>query len=230
MAAVTQAPTTAPIQKISVKKKSKVKTKIYVLDTCVLLYDHSAIVNFEENRIAIPITVLEELDNFKVGNETKHYEARESIRIIDRLSKDFTLREWIPLENGRGGEMKIILGDSSNPSEADKVFGKKTNDHRILDAALNLQLIEKNATVVLVSKDINLRLKAKALNLPAEDYLTGKVKDMKFAYSGKTTIDDLEASLIRKMYVSGSTKKLSALGDARANNHFYIMKNCSSSA
>ncbi|MDG2311863.1 MAG: PhoH family protein [Flavobacteriales bacterium] len=230
MAAVTQAPTSAPIQKISVKKKSKVKTKIYVLDTCVLLYDHSAIINFEENRIAIPITVLEELDNFKVGNETKHYEARESIRIIDRLSKDFTLREWIPLENGRGGEMKIILGDSSNPSEADKVFGKKTNDHRILDAALNLQVIEKNSTVVLVSKDINLRLKAKALNLPAEDYLTGKVKDMKFAYSGKTTIDDLEASVIRKMYVSGSTKKLSALGEARANNHFYIMKNCSSSA
>ena len=125
---------------------------------------------------------------------------------------------------------EALVRQKLSTSEADKVFGKKTNDHRILDAALNLQLIEKNATVVLVSKDINLRLKAKALNLPAEDYLTGKVKDMKFAYSGKTTIDDLEASVIRKMYVSGSTKKLSALGDARANNHFYIMKNCSSSA
>ena len=63
MAAVTQAPTKAPIKKNSAKKNSKVKTKIYVLDTCVLLYDHSAIINFEENRIAIPITVLEELDS-----------------------------------------------------------------------------------------------------------------------------------------------------------------------
>lgn len=230
MAAVSQAQTKAPNKKTSKKRKSKVKTKIFVLDTCVLLYDHSALNNFEENKIAIPITVLEELDNFKVGNETKNFEARETIRIIDRLSKDFTLTEWIPLENRLGGQMKIILGDSCHPSEADRVFGKKTNDHRILDAALNLQKVEKHSTVILVSKDINLRLKAKALNLPAEDYKTGKVKDLKFAYSGKTVIDDLDASVIRKMYVSGSTKKISALGEARANNHFYIMKNCSSSA
>jgi PhoH-like ATPase len=207
-----------------------VKTKIYVLDTCVLLYDHSAINNFEENQIAIPITVLEELDNFKVGNETKHYEARQTIRIIDRLSKDFTLQKWIDLDNGRGGKMKIIMGDRNHPSVADKVFGKQTNDHRILDAALSLQKTEKDSTVILVSKDINLRLKAKALNLPAEDYETGKVKDMKFAYSGITTIEDLDASVIRKMYVAGSTKKLSSLGENRANNHFYILKNCSSSA
>ena len=207
-----------------------VKTKIYVLDTCVLLYDHSAINNFEENQIAIPITVLEELDNFKVGNETKHYEARQTIRIIDKLSKNFTLQKWIDLDNGRGGKMKIIMGDSNHPSVANKVFGKQTNDHRILDAALSLQKTEKDSTVILVSKDINLRLKAKALNLPAEDYETGKVKDMKFAYSGITTIEDLDASVIRKMYVAGSTKKLSSLGENRANNHFYILKNCSSSA
>ena len=212
------------------RKLRSLKTKIYVLDTCVLLYDHSAITNFEENKIAIPITVLEELDNFKVGNETKHFEARESIRIIDRLSKDFTLQQWIPLENGRDGEMKIIMGDSDSPGVADTVFGKKTNDHRILDAALALQKVETNSTVVLVSKDINLRLKAKALKLPAEDYKTGKVKDLKFAYSGMTTLEDLDSSVIRKMYVTGSTKKISTLGESRANNHFYIMKNCSSSA
>ena len=136
MAAVVQ--TTEKITPTSKKTKKmvSVEAKIYVLDTCVLLYDHSAINNFEENQIAIPITVLEELDNFKVGNETKNYEARESIRIIDRLSKDFTLQQWIPLENGRGGKMKIIMGDSDHPGLADQVFGKKTNDHMILDAAL----------------------------------------------------------------------------------------------
>ena len=88
MAAVVQttekkSPTPKNTKKVGSVKS--VETKIYVLDTCVLLYDHSAINNFEENQIAIPITVLEELDNFKVGNETKNYEARESIRIIDRL-------------------------------------------------------------------------------------------------------------------------------------------------
>jgi PhoH-like ATPase len=96
MAAITQSPKKATPPKSSKKRTEKVKTKIHVLDTCVLLYDHSALNNFEENQIAIPITVLEELDNFKVGNETKNFEARESIRIIDRLSKDFTLQEWIP--------------------------------------------------------------------------------------------------------------------------------------
>ncbi len=226
MAAVAQSPEIG-----KTKKKSKnVKKKIFVLDTCVLIYDHSALNNFEDNRVAIPITVLEELDNFKVGNETKHYEARESIRIIDKLSKGHMLQDWIKLNNGSGGEMRIILQDPKHESEADKVFGKKTNDHRILDAAISLQKTEKDSLVTLVSKDINLRLKAKALNLPAEDYKTGKVKDMKFVYSGKTTIDGMDAEVIRKMYVAGKTKKISVLGDLRANNHFYIMKNCSSSA
>ena len=103
------------------KKSNRVKNKIFVLDTCVLIYDHSAINNFEDNRVAIPITVLEELDNFKVGNETKHFEARESIRIIDRLSKGHMLQDWIPLGNGSGGEMRIILQDPNHESEADKV-------------------------------------------------------------------------------------------------------------
>jgi PhoH-like ATPase len=217
-------------RKSSKKGTKKVKNKIFVLDTCVLLYDHSAINNFEDNKVAIPITVLEELDNFKVGNETKHFEARESIRIIDRLSKGHMLQDWIPLGNGVGGAMRIILPNPKHESEADKVFGKKTNDHRILDAAISLQKLEKDAVVTLVSKDINLRLKAKALNLPAEDYKTGKVKDMKFVYSGKTTLDGMDSEVIRKMYVAGKTKKISVLGERRANNHFYIMKNCSSSA
>ena len=87
---------------------SKLK-KIYVIDTSVLLHDHNSINNFEEHAVAIPITVLEELDKFKVGNETKNFEARECIRIIDRLSSNHTLQEWIPLENDEGVKLKIIL-------------------------------------------------------------------------------------------------------------------------
>jgi PhoH-like ATPase len=77
--------------------------KIFVLDTSVLLHDHNCINSFEDNYVAIPITVLEELDKFKVGNDTKNFEARECIRIIDRLSHAHSLQEWIPLENDNKG-------------------------------------------------------------------------------------------------------------------------------
>lgn len=76
-----------PTKKEKNTDPGKVK-KIYVIDTSVLLHDHNAINNFEENYVAIPITVLEELDKFKVGNDIKNFEAREVIRIIDRLSSN----------------------------------------------------------------------------------------------------------------------------------------------
>jgi PhoH-like ATPase len=210
--------------------KTPSTTKTFVLDTSVLLYDHSAISNFEDNRVAIPITVLEELDNFKVGNETKNFEARECIRIIDRLSKEFTLQDWVPLDNERKGKMRIILQRDQEHSPANEVFGQQSNDHRILDAALKLQREEPDTTVVLVSKDINLRLKAKALSLPAEDYKTGKVQDAKMRYTGKTLVEEVDGEVIRKLYVTGISRKITSLGGARQNNHYYILKNCTSSA
>lgn len=208
------------------------RVKVFVVDTSVLLHDHNAIKSFEDNKVAIPITVLEELDTFKVGNDTKNFEARECIRIIDRLSKDHTLQDWIPLENDGEGALRIVMSDDAHESglDASKVFDKKTNDHKILSAALQLQYDLPDMKVVLVSKDINLRLKAKALELPAEDYKTGKVKDNKHLYSGKTILEDVEGEVVRKMYVSGQTRKISVLGKERRNNHFYILRNGSASA
>jgi PhoH-like ATPase len=238
-------PTPTPVKKQAAKKKGKivnlskdkkpVKTvqvrKIYVIDTSVLLHDHNSINNFEEHSIAIPITVLEELDKFKVGNDTKNFEARECIRIIDRLSQDHTLQEWIPLENGSGGTLKIILNTSDKmPKNAEYIFGDRKNDHKILNAALQLQNEDKTAKVVMVTKDINLRLKAKALNLPAEDYKTGKVKDSMMMYSGRTTIENIDSEFIRKLYQDGRTDVVDVLGKEKQNNHFYILKNCTSSA
>ena len=143
--------------------------KIYVIDTSVLLHDHNCIHSFEDNRIAIPITVLEELDKFKVGNEIKNFEARECIRIIDRLSEEHTLQDWIPLENGLGGTLRIILNATEDSAKnAESIFESRKNDHKILNAALKLQEEEPQCKVIMVTKDINLRLKAKALNLPAD--------------------------------------------------------------
>jgi PhoH-like ATPase len=209
---------------------SKGKTKkIFVIDTSVLLHDHNSIKSFEDNHIAIPITVLEELDNFKVGNETKNFEARECIRIIDNLSKDHTLQDWVDLNNGHKGKIKIIL-DEAEDSPTKGIFVEIKNDHKILDSAIRLMRNEPKAEVILVTKDINLRLKAKALNLPAEDYKTGRVNEQRMEFDGKTYIDDVDAEVIRKLYQSGHTRKTSILGDAKQNNHFYILKNCTSSA
>ena len=84
------------------------KEKVYVLDTSVLLHDHQAITNFEDNFVAIPITVLEELDKFKLGNDTKNFSAREVIRFIDKLSGSGSLQEWIPLGKGLG-KFRVIM-------------------------------------------------------------------------------------------------------------------------
>ena len=211
-------------------KKTAVTTKIFVLDTCVLLFDHSALTNFEDNKVAIPITVLEELDRFKVGNETKHFEARECIRILDRLSQSQSLQDWIPVENGMEGQLRVIMDSGCPDAQASTVFSERTNDHKILDAALCLQAKEPEAKVILVSKDINLRLKAKALNLPAEDYQTGKVKDNRHMFTGRTTLEGVDSEVIRKMYVDGNSRKITALGEDRQNNHFYILKDGSASA
>lgn len=214
----------------SPKKKSQSK-KIYVLDTSVLLHDHNCINNFEDNLVAIPITVLEELDKFKVGNDTKNFEARECIRIIDRLSTEHTLQEWIPLDNGDGGMLKIILNTGEGlPKDAESIFDVRKNDHKILNAAIQIQQEEKKASVIMVTKDINLRLKAKALNVPAEDYKTGKVKELQMMYSGRTTIEGLDSEIIRKLYQDGRSSDLDVLGKSKLNNHFYILRNCSSSA
>lgn len=205
--------------------------KIFVIDTSVLLHDHNSILNFEDNDIAIPITVLEELDNFKVGNDTKNYEARECIRIIDRLASENTLQEWVDVGNDANGRFKIVLNDKApKKTDAEAIFDKRSNDHKILNAAMQLAAEEKDAKVTLVSKDINLRLKAKALNLPAEDYRTGKVNEKRYLYSGKSVVEDVDSEVIRKLYNSGTSRKITALGEQRRNNHFYILKNCSSSA
>ncbi len=210
--------------------RKDVTTKIFVLDTCVLLFDHSALTNFEDNKVAIPITVLEELDRFKVGNETKHFEARECIRILDRLSQSHSLQDWIPVENGLDGQLRVIMDTDCPDGNASSVFSERTNDHKILDAALCLQAKDPESKVILVSKDINLRLKAKALNLPAEDYQTGKVKDIRHMFTGRTTLDGVDSDVIRKMYVDGNSRKITSLGDDRQNNHFYILKDGSASA
>jgi PhoH-like ATPase len=208
-------------------KKKKLK-KIFVLDTSVILHDHNSLNCFEENDVAIPITVLEELDNFKRGNDTKNFEAREFIRILDRLSNDFTLQNWIPINGPEKGKFKIIMENESLITDAVKVFGNK-NDHKILNAALSLKISNKEAKIILVSKDINLRLKAKALNIIAQDFETGKIDRDSTLYNGKQIIENIESDFINKLYKQGQNNDVSILKNKIVSNGFYILKNGKSS-
>lgn len=209
--------------KIYMAKKKKVR-KIFVLDTSVILHDHNSIKCFDEHDIAIPITVLEELDNFKRGNDTKNFEAREFIRILDRISKEFTLQEWIPLNGPEMGNFKIVMENDELENDAVKIFGNK-NDHKILNAALCLTKNEKGAKVILVSKDINLRLKAKALNIEAADFETGKIDKESALYAGKNVVEDVDSDVINKLYKQGQMQDTSCLGNNVTPNGFYILKN-----
>ena len=208
--------------------KKKIQRKIFVLDTSVILHDHNSISCFEEHDVAIPITVLEELDNFKRGNDTKNYEAREFIRILDRLSKNYKLRDWIPINGNNKGKFKIVMEQTKLNEDAVKIFGPK-NDHKILNAALLLENQEKQSKVILVSKDINLRLKAKALNIDAADFKTGKIDKESALYSGKKTIDNIDSETINNLYKRGYTKDYKEIDENIVNNGFYILRNGNSS-
>ncbi len=208
--------------------KTKQK-KIFVLDTSVILYNHSALHSFEDNDVVIPITVLEELDNFKKGNEIKNFEAREFIRIMDRLSGKFTLQEWISLDGKEKGKFKVVMNEKSE-LDAVKIFGENKPDHRILNAAIVLAKENPDKKVILVTKDINLRLKAKSLSIPAEDFETGKVKDVDSLYSGKSVIEDVDKAVIDKLYAEGSCS-LKDIGEKECHpNHYFILKNNRTSA
>ena len=203
------------------------KKKIYVLDTSVILFSHDSIMNFEENDIGIPITVLEELDHLKKGNDTINFEAREFIRMIDELSSDKMLNDWIPLNGKTKGKFKILV----NQKTKNNIFNDEINDHKILDSALNLQKEENNKSVTLVSKDINLRLKAKSLNLKAEDYLTGKIKNLNSLDLEGLVIENVKTEVIDKIYENNIIEKESIFPRKKLiDNSYYILKNTKKSA
>ncbi|NGP78054.1 PhoH family protein [Balneolaceae bacterium YR4-1] len=209
--------------------RAKKPRKIFVLDTSVLLYDYDAVKNFQKNDIAIPITVLEELDTFKKGNNVINLHAREFIRYLDKISDKNMLQQWIPLNGRTHGKLRV-LKDESSEVDASDIFGNQKNDHRILNSALKLMEDEPDKKVILVSKDINLRIKARALNIEAEDYETVQVKDIDHLYKGKTEVKYEDAELINKFYREGNLKPGEVTESKPSSNHFYILKNHSSSA
>src|SRR5450759_4659535 len=205
--------------------KKKNHKKLFILDTNVLLHDYKCIYNFEENDIIIPIVVLEELDTFKRGNDLINFNAREFTRELNKLSGDMLLTANIPLGENLGN--MHIETDKAVSEKVNQSFPERTADHRILAIADYVCTSNRDKTVVLITKDINLRMKAKSLGIIAQDYENDKVTNIDDLYKGIKTLDNVDQNLINKLYelpdgVNATEFKL----DVELKGHkFYILKN-----
>ncbi len=208
-------------------RKKKVQ-RIFVLDTSVILHDHNAFQAFEEHDVVIPISVLEELDTFKKGNDTINFEAREFSRKLDAFSEGATLHEWMPIDGDKLGNFKVEMNESADPN-ACEVFGEDKADHRILNVALQLKIDYPKKEIRLISKDINLRIKAKSLNIKSDDYRKGKIKDVSSLYKGKSEENNVNNDIIDKIYDNGSVPYQEVFEEQPVPNHYYIIKNGKSS-
>ena len=152
------------------------KPKIFVLDTNVILHDHKAIRKFRDNNLVIPVAVIEEVDKFKKGTDTLSYNARGFMRDLDRITngRDFG-SGGLPI----GKDLGWIKIEPNHPftGEYADFFTDDIPDHRILSTAMWVRDNNPGTFVALVSKDINLRMKAKAVGMAVQDYLTDKVED-----------------------------------------------------
>ena len=179
---------------------SEKKRKIFVLDTNVVLHDSSCIYQFKDHDIILPITVLEELDQFKRGNETINYHAREFIRNLDAISGENLFDKGVKIGENRG-RILIVLEKKFHEDLALN-FSTQKHDHHILNIAYHYAKDNPSKQVVLVTKDGNFRMKAKSVGLMAEDYTTDHVKDLSTLYTGRRTEDEVPEELINRMYQS----------------------------
>jgi len=174
--------------------------KNYILDTNVLLHDPNSLQNFADNTVLIPIEVIEEIDRFKRESTELGQHARTVSRMLDGFRAGGRLSEGVKLPNG--GRLKVLYEAGANgSSDIPPKFNGNTVDNRILALALKLQRKSPDAQTVLVSKDINLRIKADALHLHAEDYETDRVY-IKDLYTGMVEVN-LHADKLAELRANG---------------------------
>lgn len=210
---------------------AKKSTKVFILDTNVILHDSSCILQFKENDIVIPLTVIEELDHFKRGSQVINLNAREFARTLDTMTGSALFNGGVSLGKGRG---KVRIAISRGLSdEIKEIFKDDTPDHRILSSALEVQKSDKKRSIILVTKDVNLRMKAKALGIPAEDYTTDRISNVEELYSGKEIIENFSDDILVKLYqppyevpLQDVVKKIK--GEIQPNK-FFILRNTSRS-
>lgn len=172
--------------------------KNFILDTNVILHDYKCLDNFQENDIYIPFVVLEELDNFKKGNEQINYNARAFVRELDDLTENGLFEDGAELGFGRG--RLYILNMPEYSEEIAKSFPDPKPDNQILSVVLGVGKKYPDIKTILVTKDINLRMKARSLGLLVEDYITDKVINVDAFSEEELVIEGVDADLIDKLY------------------------------
>lgn len=198
--------------------------KNFVLDTNVILHDADSIYNFEENNIYLPIVVLEELDRFKKGNEQINFNAREFIRELDKITDNSLFTDGAQLGPGLG-RLYIVIGDQYNP-EIVRAFPEKIPDHRILSTTKSIINAHPNEETILVTKDINLRMKARSLGIKTEDYYSDKVKNTDQFDKEQRIIEVADPMKLESLYKSNHQIEPGDLGmkpeDFTANECFTL--------
>lgn len=205
--------------------------KIFLLDTNVILHDSSCIYNFGEHDILIAITVLEELDSFKKGGQIINYHARQFIRAVDELSADKLFNGGVEI-GPNNGRISVRLEKAMHPDLKRNFPGNDKPDHRILNLGFCTATEHPDKTVILVTKDMNLRMKARSIGLMAEDYTTDHVQDPQKLYTGCRYEDNVSAQLIESLYAqkSGCCEVKSPSEPPLLPNEFTILKNGKKSA
>ncbi|SMO90080.1 PhoH-like ATPase [Saccharicrinis carchari] len=199
------------------------KSKIFILDTNVILHDHKCIYNFKDNDVIVPIVVLEELDKFKKGTDQIHYQAREFVRNLNEIAGEQLFNEGVSLGEKRG-KLFVATGKPFTQAMEDSFF-EKSADHRILAIALYVKEKFAGRTVTLITKDINLRMKAKSLGLKSEDYTTDQVKDIDVLDRGVQIIDNFDTTIIDTLYNSDGVAEGAFPQQDLPANQFFVLRN-----
>ncbi len=207
--------------------KLKKPPKTFVLDTNVILHDSTCIHQFKDNNIVIPITVIEEIDHFKRGSQVINLNAREFARTLDSLTGSALFDGGISLGKGKG-KVKIAI-TKGICNEIKNVFREDNHDHRILSTAYETKKqLSSKESVILVSKDVNLRMKAKAIGILAEDYTTDRIS-LEELYSGKETLENFDDNLLTQIFQVPfqipAQKVIKADKGEVHPNKFYIIRN-----
>ena len=198
--------------------------KNFVLDTNVLLHDPNALFKFQDNRVIIPITVIEELDHFKKDLNMLGRNARTVSKYVDRLRESGNLAEGVPLEHG--GLLRVAFGGEGVSLLPAELKGQ-LEDNQILGVALSARGRENDVPVVVVSKDTNLRIKADALGITAEDYESDRV-DIEELYRGFREIP-AGKEFIDAFYHAGECAPPAGAGDLYPNE-YVIFRDAASQA
>ena len=198
---------------------AKKKKKVFIRDTNVILHDSTCIKNFEDNDIVIPISVLEELDHFKRGNEQIHFNARDFLRQLDDLSIHTNENQL----SNKDGRIRVMINHSWDP-EVKSIFNEDSSDNRIINCAYKIQHENPERLVVLVSKDTNMRLKSRSLSIKAEDYTSDTVENFNTVYDNNQFIEDVDSSEIDLIQSPDGIdpKQIKSISEPLPNENFIL--------